>query len=198
MSAIIHLLKQSRHVNGRIGEFYRPDEGKAPHPLAEGLHIWQNKVLTAEEFNAEFPKAVKRMQDAGQVFGLILPDAGEVDASKELEALKAAHAAEIETLKQTHAQEIALIQEGVNEFTTKHNAELAELRSALAAMQASKPEAGGDAAGSDDKPDDSLVGEGSGASPSQVESEAPAPSGPEASSSEEARKPKAKAKKAAK
>lgn len=33
-----------------------------------------------------------------------------------------------------------------------------------------------------DKTDDSLVGEGSGASPSLVESEAPAPSGPEASS----------------
>jgi hypothetical protein len=192
MGAIIHLQKQSRHVNGRIGEFFRPDTGKAPHPLAEGLHIWQNKVLTDEEFNAEFPKAVKRMQDSGHVFGLILPSAASVEQTDALESLKAAHATEIEELKKKHAEEITLIQEGVNEFTEKHNAELAELRTALETIQADKSEAEAPAS-SDDKPDDSLVGEGSGASPSLVEKEAPAPSGPEASSPDtEAPKPKGK------
>lgn len=131
MAAIIHLQKQSRHVNGRIGEFFRPDEGKAPHPMAEGLHIWQNRVLTNEEFNVELPKAIRRMQDAGQVFALILPDAAAVAEASQVEALKAAHAAEIEALKQKHAAEIAVIQDGVNEFTAKHNAELDKLRAEI-------------------------------------------------------------------
>ena len=38
VTAVIHLLKQSRYTNAKVGQFLRPD--KAPHPSVEGLHLW--------------------------------------------------------------------------------------------------------------------------------------------------------------
>lgn len=127
VTAVIHLLKQSRYTNARVGEFLRPD--KAPHPSVDGLHLWQGRELTADEFNEQFQKAVASvpLTPSNVIFGRVIvrpdeTDAPAVDVAGDLQAKFDAQVAEM--------------QAGVDRFVAEHNASLQALQSRVAELEA--------------------------------------------------------------
>ena len=128
VSAIIHLRRQGRFSPARSGQFVRPD--KPPHPDAEGLHLWQGRALTVEEFNTEWAKAVRTQaggMEALHATLLLTPIEGEQGG---------AAAEEIAKLKAAHEEQISNVQEGVDEFVAKHNATLAAKDARIAELEA--------------------------------------------------------------
>jgi len=127
VTAVIHLLKQSRFTNARVGGFLRPD--KAPHPSVEGLHLWLGRELTADEFNEQFQKAVASvpLTPSNVIFGRVIvradeTDAPSVDVAGELQAKFDAQVAEM--------------QAGVDRFVAEHNASLQALQARVAELEA--------------------------------------------------------------
>jgi len=127
VTAVIHLLKQSRYTNARVGGFLRPD--KAPHPSVEGLHLWHGRELTADEFNEQFQKAVASvpLTPSNVIFGRVIvradeTDAPSVDVAGELQAKFDAQVAEM--------------QAGVDRFVAEHNASLQALQARVAELEA--------------------------------------------------------------
>jgi hypothetical protein len=163
ITAAIHLLKRSRNANARYGKFVRPD--KAPHPSLQDLHLWLGRELSIEEFNREFPAAVKCVLTTDQVFGTIIEREGEDDATKN----------DLEALKQEHEDKLAAIQSGVNAFTADANLQIAAANDQLATQAARIAELEKQLAEAT-KP----AAEGSTPSPEVVD-EAPSPTPPEPS-----------------
>lgn len=127
VTAVIHLLKQSRYTNARVGGFLRPD--KAPHPSVEGLHLWQGRELTPDEFNEQFQKAVASvpLTPSNVILGRVIvrpdeADAPAVDVAGDLQAKFDAQVAEM--------------QAGVDRFVAEHNASLQDLQARVAELEA--------------------------------------------------------------
>ena len=140
VTAIIHLVKKGRTANSRYGKFLRPD--KAPHADATDLHLWEGRELSIQEFNELMPVAIRSVVATDTVFGKIIVrevESAEGDAA-EMEKLKKEHEAKIEALKTEFQTNLAEVQVGVNEFTSTHNAKLAQAMARIAELEATKPE----------------------------------------------------------
>ncbi len=120
----IAIPKQSRHAPAKYGQFFKP--AKAPAKEVEDRHLWLGRALTREEFNDEFPKAIKSLP-IGYTQDIPI---GIVAKNPE-----AASLSEIEDLKAKHAEEIRLIQEGVDTFTAEHNTNLRALSAKVEDLQ---------------------------------------------------------------
>ena len=127
VTAVIHLLKQSRFTNARVGGFLRPD--KAPHSSVEGLHLWQGRELTADEFNEQFQKAVASvpLTPSNVIFGRVIVRADETDASSVDVA---------GDLQAKFDAQVAEMQAGVDRFVAEHNASLQALQVRVAELEA--------------------------------------------------------------
>jgi len=127
VTAVIHLLKQSRFTNARVGGFLRPD--KAPHPSVEGLHLWLGRELTADEFNEQFQKAVASvpLTPSNVIFGRVIVRADETDASSVDVA---------GDLQAKFDAQVAEMQAGVDRFVAEHNASLQALQVRVAELEA--------------------------------------------------------------
>lgn len=110
VKAIIHLDQKSRWASGRIGQFVRPSQN---HPL----HLWKGRELTVEEFNAEWPKAVKSVTEDVHAKILIEPES--------------AASGENFISKEAHEKALNEAQAAVDEFTKQCNDKLAALQKAL-------------------------------------------------------------------
>ena len=127
VTAVIHLLKQSRYTNARVGGFLRPD--KAPHPSVEGLHLWQGRELTPDEFNEQFQKAVASvpLTPSNVIFGRVIVRADETDAPS------------VDVAGDLQAKfdgQVAEMQAGVDRFVAEHNASLQALQARVAELEA--------------------------------------------------------------
>jgi len=127
VTAVIHLLKQSRFTNARVGGFLRPD--KAPHSSVEGLHLWQGRELTADEFNEQFQKAVASvpLTPSNVIFGRVIVRADETDAPSVDVA---------DDLQAKFDAQVAEMQAGVDRFVAEHNASLQALQVRVAELEA--------------------------------------------------------------
>lgn len=107
--AIIYVSQKSRWAPARYGQFVRPDN--------QPLHLWKGRELTVEEFNEEWPKAVKSVTD--EVHAKILVDS------------EAAAVGENFISKEVHEKALNEAQAAVDEFTKQCNARLEGLQQAL-------------------------------------------------------------------
>jgi hypothetical protein len=130
ITAVITLLHpQSRAASDRWGSFLRIK--------GERNHWWMGRKLTVEEFNAEFPKAVKFAGPDRPLVGLLFVEGeGEGDAPEATEPVAT-------ITVEAHDAKIADIQAGVNAWQTDQNSKLeaaatqiADLEKAFADAQA--------------------------------------------------------------
>lgn len=128
VTAVIHLLKQSRYTNARVGGFLRPD--KAPHPSVEGLHLWQGRELTADEFNEQFQKAIASvpLTPSNVILGRCIVRTDETDVPAAPDAAG--------DLQAKFDAQVAEMQAGVDRFVAEHNASLQALQARVAELEA--------------------------------------------------------------